>query len=148
MAEIEGEIRKIEGRETDDGQTYKRVQVDNKWGSFWGSTKNIEEGLKVKAEYEDVKDGRFTNWKKFKPLDQSDEKDEKKESSKQSSQKGNFKNAKRRFEIRKQVALKAAVNMGEVTIAQVKQAYPVFVNLLSKQPVDFGNFKEEDSDGS
>lgn len=142
---MEGKITEIEARETDDGNTYHRVQVDNKWGSYWGNTKVLETGQEVEAEYEEVKNGQFTNWKKIKPLAQDEEKDKKEQSSPENKGKSNFKDAKKRFEIRKCKALDCAVNMAEnMSLGEVKQAYPVLVNLLSKRPDEFGKVKEEE----
>lgn len=137
METIEGEIMEIEGRKTDKGQHYKRVRVENKWGSYWGN-KEIEEGQMVEAKYEDVKNGQFTNWKEFDTLDQEEEKESKNKSSSKSKGNNKVNKAQRRFEIRKQVALKASVKTIEnPTVKEIKKIYPMYVNLLSKPPEEF-----------
>lgn len=144
---MEGEIREIEPRETDKGQNYHRIQIDKKWGSYWGNMKDLEKGVRVKAEYEEVKNGQFTNWKNISPLDQEEKKDTENQSSSEKSGNGKVRDAKKSFEIRKQVALKAAVKTTEnPTIGEIRKLFMTYVNMMSKRPDEFKEIEGEEEE--
>jgi len=68
---MQGTINEIE-KKTSGGKTYHRIQIDNTWGSYWGSIEDLEPGMEVSAESKEktVEGKPYTNWKDISPVPQ------------------------------------------------------------------------------
>lgn len=119
-----GTIQHVEVRQTDQGDTYYRIQIGDIWGSFWGPGDQLEKGDEVEFEKKIKKtdQGTFTNWKELSKVPEEEQKTTKREPNKKIPEEEKEELSVIDYKIMRQSALKSATRYCQARLENGDQA--------------------------